>query len=185
MGSNWFYNAIQNGIGGVNCGTVEGGHYHRDNVKSLRVKVEILEWLQTYRGGMYLEMAIKDGYIATSNSMTQKEMDEIIAYNNEINERKKDIQRHVNELRKAFMETFYPRERFSIDNYNKAVKGLLRSETKKKELHDEIEKFLEKIKSLPKQKKIGKDNYRLTDEGYETYKEMFDIGCNIRYIHKD
>ena len=200
MFDNWISSAVANGIGGVNCGGIEGDVQFRDNHSTIVNNVKILDWLILDEN---IVEAIDDGYLTA----TMRDNPEEKVYLDKSYIVFKDAKRNLKKEKIKFqdkfmrnMEKLYPIVRF--DNFAKDFKKL---DPKEKETpiarsmlfrcrdvfkkYKEIKASIEKIKKMEKQansiktpfKSIQRLNISLTDLAKRTYSMQAELGCSMHY----
>jgi len=177
MADMWFYQAISNGIGGTMCGGTED-RYQKENTETIKIRLRIAKFLQQEK---YLEMSIKDGYLKRNYLGRGEDAESAIEFNMNLVDAKKTLDRKIKSQIRECMNIRFPDLKKTSKNYA-MVKKVMLTELSGYKPADLMNKYIRERKNLPKKKKINKGSVGLTELGFETYRTMFDIGFNIRYL---
>jgi len=168
-GYNFALNVMQNGIGGVNCGGLEGDVQYRDNLNTLVFNAKVYDFLMKHKNKAN---AIRDKYLVpVSNS--------IIADNYEIDKVNRELVKKRNRIKKK------------ISNLKVELKMCKAKETSFNSreiiyINEEIFVLLTHLKEIPKNVKRDKVGYKLSKFAKKVYLDRFEITFRVmEYIELD
>ena len=166
---NFMYNVMTNGIGGVNCGGVEGDCEIRDSINTIGTKIKLHDALID---GAYVEKAVEFGYLKIVNPFEYASSVEVDRLNYAKKKRKEWLSRNIKILKREIAS-------FEKNGVKTPMPNHIRNPKEK-----EIEASVKEMKGITLLKK-RKTQYSVTKLGVEKYGFLAETGMMIDVLHKE